>query len=597
MSESWPPTDETPEAEGPPVDASQSAPTETAPAEPASAPETAPGVPAFPEATPAEGTPPASPAATAAPGEEAFSGPPTLSDQHPTQQYATPSGSPVPPPPYPPQAYPSAGQYPPAGHYPQGAYPASGHYPGGPVPPGGGWTTPPAAPWGAAPPGSPPPTGGWGGVPGAPVGGWPHPGYGPSTTPARPSTRKTVAAVTAALLLVVAILAGAGVGHLVWSNQSASNPGTFTPNGSGSTGNGGSSPFGGGSSGTGGSGSTGNSSTGAGAPSDISSIASKVDPGIVDINTNLSYQNEQAAGTGQVLTSDGEILTNNHVIDGATSISVTDVGNGKTYTASVVGYDRTADVAVLKLQGASGLQTVTTSDQSPAVGQAIVGIGNAGGAGGTPSTAGGSVIALGQSITASDSGGANAENLSGLIEINAPIQPGDSGGPLVNTSSQVIGMDTAAAETSGFDTTGNQAYAIPIATALSIAHQIESGKSSSTIHIGPTAFLGVEIQPSSSNSSNSGGLGGFGVGNGNGGSSTTSGAVVEGTVSGGAAAQAGLAQGDVITGFNGHTISTPDDLSNLMASEHPGQSVQLQWTDQSGQTHTASITLGSGPPT
>jgi S1-C subfamily serine protease len=598
MSESWPPTDEAPEAEGPPVDASKSEPIEAAPAEPASASETAPGVPAFPQATPAEGTP-SSPAATTAPGEVPFSGPPTLSDQHPTQQYGSP---PAAPPPYPPQAYPSAGQYPPSGHYPQGAYPAPGHYPSGaPLPPGGGWTTPAAAPWGATPPpGSPPPPGGWGGVPGAPVG-WPHPGYGPSTTPTRPSTRKTVAAVTAALLLVVAILAGAGVGHLVWSNQSASNPGAFTPNGSGSTGNGGSSPFGGGSTGSGSSGSTGNSSTGAGAPSDISSIASKVDPGIVDINTNLSYQNEQAAGTGQVLTSNGEVLTNNHVIDGATSISVTDVGNGKTYTASVVGYDRTADVAVLKLQGASGLQTVTTSDQSPAVGQAIVGIGNAGGAGGTPSTAGGSIIALAQSITASDSGGANAENLSGLIEINAPIQPGDSGGPLVNTSSQVIGMDTAAAETSGFDTTGNQAYAIPITTALSIAHQIGAGKSSSTIHIGQTAFLGVEIQPSSSNSSNSGGFGGFGVGNGNGngngGSSTTSGAVVAGTVSGGAAAQAGLAQGDVITEFNGHTINTPDDLSNLMAGEHPGDSVQLQWTDQSGQTHSASITLGSGPPT
>ena len=93
----------------------------------------------------------------------------------------------------------------------------------------------------------------------------------------------------------------------------------------------------------------GNSSTGAGAPSDISSIATKVDPGLVDINTNLSYQDEQAAGTGMVLTSNGVILTNNHVIDGATSISVTDVGNGKTYTANVVGYDRTGDVAVIKL--------------------------------------------------------------------------------------------------------------------------------------------------------------------------------------------------------------------------------------------------------
>jgi S1-C subfamily serine protease len=403
------------------------------------------------------------------------------------------------------------------------------------------------------------------------------------------------------VVVAVAVLAGAGVGHLVWSNQSASNPSGNSGSGSNGGGNnspfggGNSSPFGGGST-SNGNGSTGNSSTGAGAPSDITAIASKVDPGIVDINTNLSYQNEQAAGTGMVLTSDGEVLTNNHVIDGATSISVTDVGNGKTYTASVVGYDRSRDVAVLKLQNASGLQTVKTTNQSPSVGQAIVGIGNAGGAGGTPSTAGGSVTDLNQSITASDSGGANAESLSGLIEINAPIQPGDSGGPLVNTSSQVIGMDTAAAATDGFQVSGSQAYAIPITSALSIARQIEAGQSSSTVHIGTTAFLGVEITPSSSSGNGSNGALG-GLGQGSGGSSNTSGAAVAGVVPNGAAAQAGLAQGDVITGFNGHPVTTSTDLSTLMIAQHPGDTVQLQWTDSSGQTHTSSIKLASGPPT
>ncbi len=120
-------------------------------------------------------------------------------------------------------------------------------------------------------------------------------------------------------------------------------------------------------------------------PSDISAIAAKVDPGLVDINTNLSYQNEQAAGTGMVISSSGVVLTNNHVVEGATSVSVTDVGNGKTYTGSVVGYDRTGDVAVVKLAGASGLKTVATSSGTAAVGQAVVGVGNAGGTGGTPS--------------------------------------------------------------------------------------------------------------------------------------------------------------------------------------------------------------------
>ena len=293
----------------------------------------------------------------------------------------------------------------------------------------------------------------------------------------------------ATLLAVFAVLAGAGLGHLAWpvgtTPRMEAAPTFNSPGGSGSSG---AEPY------PFGSGSSGNSSTGAGAPSDISSIAAKVAPGLVDINTNLSYQNEQAAGTGMVISPSGVVLTNNHVIQGATSISVTDVGNGRTYKGSVIGYDRTGDVAVVKLSGASGLQTVSVSDQKAALGQAVVGVGNAGGTGGTPSSAGGSVTAVDQSITASDSGGGNAENLTGLIEINAAIQPGDSGGSLVDTAGRVIGMDTAASAGSGYQVSGSQAYAIPIATALSLAKQIESGKASSTVHIGETGFLGISVQ-------------------------------------------------------------------------------------------------------
>ena len=131
-------------------------------------------------------------------------------------------------------------------------------------------------------------------------------------------------------------------------------------------------------------------------------IPSKVDPGLVDIVTNLGYQNGQAAGTGMVLTSSGEVLTNNHVIRGATQIKATDVGNGRTYTAKVVGYDETDDVAVLQLQGASGLPTVTPSSASVGVGDKVVALGNAEGKGGTPSKAVGKVTGLGRTITASD---------------------------------------------------------------------------------------------------------------------------------------------------------------------------------------------------
>ena len=220
-------------------------------------------------------------------------------------------------------------------------------------------------------------------------------------------------------------------------------------------------------------------SSGGSGPSDASAIAAKVDPGLVDINTTLGYSQEQAAGTGIVITSNGVILTNNHVINGATKISVTDVGNQKTYTAKVVGYDRSHDIAVLQLQNASGLQTAPLDTSNASVGEDVVGVGNAGGTGGTPSAAGGTVTALNQSITASDQGDGTSEQLSGLIETNADIQPGDSGGALVNTSGQVLGVDTAASAGYSFQfngqSQGNQGFAIPINTALSIARQIEAG--------------------------------------------------------------------------------------------------------------------------
>ncbi len=522
---------------------------------------------------------------------------------------------------------PPATPLPPAGsnlgaHYPE-PNPQGGLAPTGPQPMVGGLPTPPA---GVPVPASPaagwtPPTqphdpfaGGWSGS-GAgtppPYAGWPYPDFAPvGPQPAPPNKRSGLVATLATLVVVMAVLIGVGLGRVVWPSantlSSASGSTGAVPGGSGSSG-GETSPFGGGTSGGetspfggGTSGGSGNSSTGAGAPSDIATIAAKVDPGLVDINTNLSYQNEQAAGTGMVLTSNGEILTNNHVIDGATSISVTDVGNGKTYSAKVVGYDRTGDVAVIKASDASGLQTVSFALGNAAVGQAVVGVGNAGGSGGTPSAAGGSVTATDQSITASDDNGGNAENLSGLIEINAGIEPGDSGGSLVNTSGQVLGMDTAASD-SGYQTSGSQAYAIPIGTALSIVKKIEAGQQSSAVHIGQTGFLGVSVQANSAGSgggSGDGGFGGGGFGDGSSGGSgsSTSGALVAGTVSGSPAAQAGLVQGDVITALNGQTINSPDDLTNGLEPDHPGDSVQLQWTDRSGQTHTASVQLENGPP-
>ena len=194
-----------------------------------------------------------------------------------------------------------------------------------------------------------------------------------------------------------------------------------------------------------------------------------------------------------MLTSNGEILTNNHVVDGATKISVTDIGNGKTYAATVVGYDLGHDIAVLQLQGASGLKTAQLATSKPSVGEAVVAIGNAGGTGGTPTSAGGSVTALGQSITASDELTGSSEQLSGLIEVNSNVEAGDSGGPLVNAAGQVIGMDTAASQSFAFSAQGNAGFAIPISTAIPVAKDIEAGQAGATVHIGSTAFLGVLI--------------------------------------------------------------------------------------------------------
>jgi S1-C subfamily serine protease len=315
-----------------------------------------------------------------------------------------------------------------------------------------------------------------------------------------------------------------------------------------------------------------------------SQIENKVNPGLVDIVSTLGFQQAQAAGTGQVLTSSGEVLTNNHVIEGATSIKATDIGNGRTYTAKVVGYDQSKDVAVIKLQGASGLPTVTLGDSSAvAVGQAVTALGNAGGKGGTPSVATGTVTALNASITASDQGAGTSEQLSGLINHSAPIQPGDSGGPLVNTKGQVIGINTAASNGMQFQSSQAQteAFAVPINEATSIARQIEAGDGSSTVHIGATGFLGVEVMSASSAAAQ-------GVPEG-------SGAAVAGVLPSSAAQGAGITGGDVITSVDGHAVSSPESLQAAMEQHHPGDRVTVGWTDRAGQSRTATVTLATGP--
>ncbi len=325
------------------------------------------------------------------------------------------------------------------------------------------------------------------------------------------------------------------------------------------------------------------------APSSASStaaIAAKVSPGLVDVVSTLGYQGARAAGTGMVLTSSGTVLTNNHVIQGATSIAVTDIGNGRTYQAKVAGYDQSHDIAVLKLQGATGLRTVDLGDSAQAaVGERVVALGNAGGKGGAPSIAEGHIVGLGASITAAEESTGTSEQLTNLIHHNAGIQPGDSGGPLVNAEGQVIGVDTAASSgfrlDSGQAQKTTQAFAIPINEASAIARQIDTGTGSATVHIGATAFVGVQIMSAQNAVSN-------GVEQG-------SGAEVAGVLAGSPAEGAGLAAGDVITSVGGQQVSSPEVLQAVLGHHHPGDSVVISWTDQAGQQQSQTITLTSGP--
>jgi S1-C subfamily serine protease len=301
--------------------------------------------------------------------------------------------------------------------------------------------------------------------------------------------------------------------------------------------------------------------------------ATPVGTGVVVIETTLAYQDGHAAGTGMVLTSSGEVLTNNHVIRGATAIRVVVPRTGRSYAASVVGYDVADDVAVLKLSHASNLRTVELGSSAVRIGQTVKAVGNAGGTGSLVS-ASGVVTGVGRSITVSDEQGSKSR-LTGLIETNAALRPGDSGGPLFDAAGKVVGMDTAASTRSGYqDVASNDGYAIPIAKATSIAGRIADGRASARIHVGATAFLGVALEPDP-----------YGY----------SGAVVARVVPGGPAASAGLVDGDVIVSFAGRSVTSPATVSTAIATKKPGQRIRIVYADDVG-THTTTVTLGSGPP-
>lgn len=302
--------------------------------------------------------------------------------------------------------------------------------------------------------------------------------------------------------------------------------------------------------------------------------------GVVLVSTVLGYQSAEAAGTGVVLTSDGLVVTNNHVVEGATEITVTIGTTGETYTAEVVGTDATADVAVLQLQGASGLTTVALDDDEDgvAVGDAVTAVGNAEG-GGVLLAADGTVTGLEESITTQAEGASSGESLTGLIEVDADVVSGDSGGPLLDDEGEVVGITTAASSGSA-DITG---YAIPIGDVLDVVTRIVSGQDTDSITLGYPAFLGVQLATT----------GATGLPGASGAAAT--GATIAGVLDGTPAAEAGLTAGDTITAVDGTPVADADALSAALAAHAPGDQVALTWTTASGASQSATVTLIAGP--
>jgi len=467
--------------------------------------------------------------------------------------------------------------------------------PGGP---GYGHTTPLGQAGGSGP-GDPKP-GGYG-----PGGYWQGVGYYPQPG-TRARRRRTL--LTYLTVAVVAAAAGAGLTDYALSGNQARSSANGAPTGGTSGGFPGGFPDGGSHSGV--SGSTERAVVGA------------VRPGLVEISSNLAYQGSQAAATGMVISKNGLVLTNNHVITDTTQLTAKIVATGKQFPAKWLGYDSADDVAVIKLVGARNLRTVPLGNSSGVrLGDHVIAMGNAYGAGHFPAVAG-TITGMHRTITASDSGAATKETLHGMLQTNAGIVQGDSGGPLANTAGQVIGMNTAAATGSFGSSTQNVGFAIPINKALRIAGQIIHGKSSPWVQIGSTGFLGVlvpagqasmvkspqqqrerqlqqdqgsagfPVQPSAPvclQNSQSAGVPRHVA-------PVAAGALIIGELCGTPADRAGIIAGDVIVSVGGKRISSPKQLTGVMTGLKPGTSVKVSWVDVSGQAHTGSLQLVQAPP-
>jgi len=287
--------------------------------------------------------------------------------------------------------------------------------------------------------------------------------------------------------------------------------------------------------------------------------------GLVTITSEVEFGAGEAAGSGIVIGSDGLVVTNHHVVEGATSIQVTVVTTGRTYDAEVLGTNAKRDVAILQLEDASGLTTASTDAGGVSVGEDVTAIGDAGGDGGALTAAAGTVTDTDHAITVPDEQTGAAHRLTQLIEVDADIIPGDSGGALLESDGDVVGMNVAASSGSA-NITG---YVIPIKRVLRIAARVVAGEETASITLGYDAFLGVSL--------------------------AGTGTALAGVVDGGAASDAGLDAGDTITSLGGASVTTYRRLQNAVAAHAPGDSVRVTWTHAAGSSHAATVTLGRAP--
>ncbi len=302
------------------------------------------------------------------------------------------------------------------------------------------------------------------------------------------------------------------------------------------------------------------------ASQDATDATEEQSTGVVQITSTLTHGT--SAGTGLVLDADGTVVTNHHVVEGATAIEVRVVTTGRAYSARYVGGNAATDVAVLQLEDARGLTSVDLSETAAAVGDEITSVGDAGGDGGALTASPGTVAALHDDITvASTDGSADGTALTDLIRMDAYVVPGDSGGAVLDADGEVVGMNVAASSGTG-DVTG---YAIPIATVEQVVAQVEAGDAGDGVELGYDGFLGVALDPAA-----------------------TVPLVVEVT-DGSAAATAGIAAGDTITRVDGTAVRTTDDLRTAVAAHAAGDRVTVSWTSAAGTSRSATVTLGEAP--